>query len=667
VGAAGCAVIAPLEPDLLEEGLLLHVAERLAGGEQLYRDVVVSSGPLPFEGLALLFRELGAEIALARGAVIALSALGAACAFGIARAAGAGVLAHAAGALMAAAPALLFPELGRFTASVVALHLSLAAALAALGARHSLVLAGTAGAWVTCVGLSLPSVGLALAAALSLVLVLVTPPDRRLGRVAALLCGGALAFAASATVYAARGQLGLLATSLVSALEGVSLRAWGRTISSAPAVSSLPGLHTALGAASAPGERLEIATRLLFALPVLALLTVVARRLLVGALPAAAWILAALLAAWIVHLGPHPAWSHLAPLLPLTGVVLLVVASPSSAASRAGPVAHAAAATVVGGSALAAGLASAALHAAAGPASFGPRVPLLPVSPGLQASDVSEVIGYVREHTRPGDPILVLGHEPLLYFATQTRNPTPHPGALPPLAPDEQRRLLAELEGVRLVVSSELDLSGAPAAGPPALLQRYLERTFHVPADFLGHPLPRLLVLERGADRGPVALDLVELAAAARAWIRDEAGAVRPAPRVPPALGVRAHRRPLAFVLGVAGGGLDFDVDLPEHAAFQADVGLAPLRGRRDYWHPANAVLAVSVGRDGELERLASIRLPGGHATEAPWQPLEVDLASFGPGPARLRLELEPGPGEPPSSLAWWGSPRIVSRRPELR
>ena len=115
------------------------------------------------------------------------------------------------------------------------------------------------------------------------------------------------------------------------------------------------------------------------------------------------------------------------------------------------------------------------------------------------------------------------------------------------------------------------------------------------------------------------------------------------------------------------GGGLDFDLVLPERAVLEADVGLAPLRGRRDHWHPANALLAVSVHRGDTFERLGAIRLPGGHAAPAPWRPLEVDLAPAGPGPAQLRLELEPDPGEPPSSLAWWGSPRIVSRGPDLR
>jgi hypothetical protein len=267
---------------------------------------------------------------------------------------------------------------------------------------------------------------------------------------------------------------------------------------------------------------------------------------------------------------------------------------------------------------------------------------------------------------QPGEPILVLGNEPLLYFATGARNPTPYPGLLPTPDSEGRRHLMAWVEDVRLVISGELAASGATRPGRDlAVLQRYLEQHFQVPASFRSHPLPRLVVLERGSDRGPVALDLVELAGSAHPWIRDEGGARLPARRSPPDLGIRLHRRTLPFVLGLAGGGIDFDLDLPEGASFLADVGLAPLRGKRDYWHPSNAVLAVSVGRDGTFERVAAVRLAGGHAAEAAWQPLEVDLASFGAGRIQLRLELEPGAGEPPSSVAWWGSPRIVSRQNE--
>jgi hypothetical protein len=670
--AAACAVLTPLEPDLIAEGLQLHVAERLAGGEQLYLDVAVTGGPLPFETLALLFRHLGTEVGVARATVVMLSGLGATCAFGIARVARAGVLAHAAGAWLAATPALLFPDLSRYTPSVLALHLSLAAGLAAVAGLRSRLLTGVAGVCVAGVALSLPSVGLALAMTLTLALVLVMPRHQRVGRIAALLAGATLALASFAWAYPLQGRLPALASSLAASLDSASLTAWARTISSshAGAVSSLPGLYRSLSESGAdpPTEAIVLTTQLLFALPLLALGATLTRRVIGGRLSPPVWILAAVLAAWLVHLGRLPAWPDLAPLLPLAGLLVLLVGGSARGSARDGPAARVVATTWVILSALAAGLASYALYLAAGPASYGPRVPLRPVSAELRASDAPEAIRYVRERVQPDEPILVLGNEPLLYFATGARNPTPYPGLLPGPDSEGRRHPMTWVEDVRLIISSELTPSGAAgAARDLALLQPDLERHFRIPASFRTHPIPRLLVLERGPDRGAVALDLVERADTARRWIRDEDGALLPARRSPPDLRVRSHRRPLPFVLGLAGGGLDFALDLPENAWFEADVGLAPLRGERDYWHPSNALLAVSVGREGSFERVGTVRLAGGHAAEADWQPLEVDLSSFGAGPTVLRLELEPGPGEPPSSVAWWGSPRIVSRGAELR
>ena len=65
-GAMASAVMAPLEPNLLEEGYLLDAAVRMLRGDVLYRDVVAFTGPLPYEGLALLFRLFGPEILVGR-------------------------------------------------------------------------------------------------------------------------------------------------------------------------------------------------------------------------------------------------------------------------------------------------------------------------------------------------------------------------------------------------------------------------------------------------------------------------------------------------------------------------------------------------------------------------------------------------------------------------
>ena len=109
--AAGIgAWMAPLEPSFLEEGLMLHVAERLAGGEHLYRDVLAVTGPVPYELLAASFRIFGEDVAVARALVVLLQSIATLLVFDWARRTGVGALAHGAAAVMAVAPVLLFPR-----------------------------------------------------------------------------------------------------------------------------------------------------------------------------------------------------------------------------------------------------------------------------------------------------------------------------------------------------------------------------------------------------------------------------------------------------------------------------------------------------------------------------------------------------------------------------
>ena len=66
VAAVACASVIILEPNMVEEGLVVHVAQRLARGEHLYRDIVFFSGPPAFELLGALFRVFGQEILVGR-------------------------------------------------------------------------------------------------------------------------------------------------------------------------------------------------------------------------------------------------------------------------------------------------------------------------------------------------------------------------------------------------------------------------------------------------------------------------------------------------------------------------------------------------------------------------------------------------------------------------
>ena len=145
VAALGAASVIGLEPNLVEEGLVLHVAERLAHGEHLYRDVVFFTGPLPFELLAALFRIFGAEIAVGRVFMVGVQAAATGVAFAFARRAGAGAFAHAAAAVVAAlAPAAVSAAHG------LLLHAARAApgrlrGLRRLAGRHGAGLGGRRG------------------------------------------------------------------------------------------------------------------------------------------------------------------------------------------------------------------------------------------------------------------------------------------------------------------------------------------------------------------------------------------------------------------------------------------------------------------------------------------------------------------------------------------
>ena len=66
----------------------------------------------------------------------------------------------------------------------------------------------------------------------------------------------------------------------------------------------------------------------------------------------------------------------------------------------------------------------------AGPPTWGERVPLRPVSAIYRVVTIPRIIRYIRAHTQPGDAIFVPRSEPLLYFATDTVNPTPYEGVL---------------------------------------------------------------------------------------------------------------------------------------------------------------------------------------------------------------------------------------------
>jgi hypothetical protein len=664
----------PLEPNLLEEGFMVHAAQRLLRGERLYRDIASFTGPFPFEFLAACFRLFGEEIAVARGTVVLLT--GAACAsvYGLASRAGAGPFAHVAAACVACSPILLFPLFSIFFYTTVAFHLSLIAAYAAVRGMRSVPWSTTAGIVVACTALSKQTVGAVLAAGLLAGVAAGAPPDKRIRQALAMAIGGLFVAGLTVACFGVRGDLGDLVWSLVvlplsfgESFRSPFMNFWPLGEFSEAirphAALYLPRLYSLIGGSGFGdiGTPMVLLTQFLYGLPFVALAATVVRRAL-GPLPPAAWIQTAVLLALTANLFPRTDWGHLAYVLPPSAVQLFVLARGSSGPAgrlRLAPWAAFALVLVLGVGTV---LAGRALHGSAGPPTFGPRVPQRPVSALFQHPSVPRVIRYLRERVRPDEAIFVARGEPLIYFATDTRNPTPFGGVFRGVRDKQESLILNALAEVRYVVMSEIDRpSAAYYRDELPAVQAHLERYFHIPGEFLGENISWLSVLERGRDRGPTALDLMGARTKARAWVRQRYGKMSPTSESPPKLGARQNRRPLPIVLGRWGGGVDFEIELPRNAVFQADVGLRLLAGMSAlYEHPRRTRMAVSLGREGQFETLESRSVLYRSYEGRVWSPLEVDLSEYGGERVTLRLEAIPDAPLTLGTLAWWGSPRIA-------
>ena len=138
VGGLVCAAAGRLEPNLLEEGLLLHVGERMLAGDHLYSDIVLVTGPVPYVMVAGIFSVFGSTIEVARIGVAILQGLACASVYNLARRSDAGPWAHASAASIAFAPVLLFPLLTIAFYTTIATSLAfIAAGLALRGVRSN--------------------------------------------------------------------------------------------------------------------------------------------------------------------------------------------------------------------------------------------------------------------------------------------------------------------------------------------------------------------------------------------------------------------------------------------------------------------------------------------------------------------------------------------------
>jgi hypothetical protein len=665
--------VSGLEPNLVEEGMVLHIAQRLARGERLYRDVVFFTGPLPFELLALLFRAFGEEIAVGRAAMVLAHAGGTSLVFALARRAGAGPFAHAAAAALAVSPPLVFPMLTLFYYTSLALYLAWLAAFAALRGTRSRGWAAAAGALVGSVALCKQTLGTALAAALLAALVAASPRATRAAHATAFVLGGVATAAATLLVWGLRGDLAALVRwlvvvplSLEARYQSPFLNLWplGELAPEFEAHKILympPHWFQLYGFVTRVTPGMVLSTQLLYALPFAALAATGLLRL-AGPLPPALWMNAGVLLAMSTNLFPRADWGHLACALPPALVQIFLLAGRAWAARGGRPRWAPALAAAACALALSAGGARVAfwLDRASAEPSYGPRVPLRPVSWSYRSRAIPNVIHYLRQRVQPGEAIFVARSEPLIYFATDTVNPTPYPGVLTVFSAAQEEAILAALPRARYVVMSEIDQPlWTYYSDELPRVQAELERRYHVAPFFPLGEDAWILVLERGSDRGPTAIDLIERPA--RAWLRDAPGAERAASEPAPRLPGRHNRRSLGMRLGPWGGGLDWEIEVPPNARLQADVGFNGMVSLEDmHRHPRDSRIVVSLRRDGAFEPVQRHVIAWERNAAPRWQPLEVDLSAHAGESLTLRIELEVDAPLRTDDLSWLGSPRIA-------
>jgi hypothetical protein len=383
------------------------------------------------------------------------------------------------------------------------------------------------------------------------------------------------------------------------------------------------------------GCQIVLTTQLLYALPAAALVATLLLRL-AGPLPPGVWFNAAFLLAMATNLVPRSDWGHLVFAVPPAFVQLLLLGGLFRGAATRWRAAAAGVAALLLAALGASGVATALwLRGESAPPSWGPRVPLRPVSAVYQIVSVPRVISFVRARVEPGEPIFVARAEPLLYFATDTTNPTPYTGVLSVLNDEQEGAILAALPDVRYVVMSDIDQPlWTYYSDELPRVQKYLERYYRIPAFFPLDDHSWIIVLERGEDRGPTLIDLVDERPRARAWLRDRSGAER------------ADTEPLPKPVARGVG-------------FRGMVSLDSL-----HEHPKRSRMVVSLGRNGRFEVLHSERVSDARHAGRRWTPLDLDLSAYAGEKITLRLELVPEVPLGQRDLTWWGSPRIAGPAP---
>lgn len=675
LGALVCFTMGRLEPNLLEEGLLLHVGERMLAGDALYSDIVLVTGPFPYTFVAAIFWLFGPKMLAARAGIALLHGLACGAVFDLARQGRTGPWAHAAAAVLVCAPVLLFPLLSAAFYTTVSTSLTFVAAWLAFRAIGSERAGFAAGVAIAVTALSKQTIGALLALFFVATVLACAPKGRRVRHALAVCFGGAATAVVTLGWFAAVGDLRIFVESLLATPSG--------NVFSSPFIDLWPPgeLSPELefleyyyvpevvfilrdGALQSP-KPLVFLSQLLFVLPI-AVIGATALLRAFGPLPKAIWILFGATVACGSNLFPRADSGHLVFAAPAAlAYTFCLVPLVRRNATPAWP-ARIAATTVIALLAVASVGVGRALWAKAGEATYGPKVTVRPVSPPKRAGAIPRVITFLRNRLEPGEPIFVARTEPLLYYATGAPNPTPYTGALQVwgIRGEQQDTILEALDPVRFVVMSDLDEPiHTYFRDELPRVQDAFERFYAVPRWFSGRKRDEdwLIVLARGPDRGPTLIDLFDPGPRAKvqAFIRKPDG--RPVPTVGPMLDLptRQNRRPLAHALGARGGGVDWELVVPPEARLQVATGYRKLHRSKQ---PSRLEFAVRVSTGGPFETLATrvVEFTALHGNGRRWNDLEVDLAAYANQAVVLRLEAVSVTVPRAGSVAFWGSPRIA-------
>jgi hypothetical protein len=682
LGAASVAIMGLLEPSLLEEGLMLVIAQRLVDGEHLYRDIEAVTGPFPYELLALAFRVFGEEISVARGLLAVIHGFACAALFDWARRVGSGLFPHLAVLILVAAPPLLFPLFSEYFYTTVACQLAILSGHAALRGLVSTRWALACGVLIALTALSKQTIGVLLALGLLAAVVATAPAGRRLRQVAFVVFGGLLVSALTLGGLALRGELADAINSLV--IRPMEL---GESYSSPymnfwpigdfsedvrhQAILYIPNMYNLFsdGIFGKVAASIIPITQFLFGLPFLVLGATCLHALRRRQLSPGLAIHTATLIALFSNVVPRADWGHLVFVLPSALVqAVFLLGSPlrDETVSRWRKRAAIAFALVLGGGAVATAVA---LFWMSVPSNYGPRVPQRLVTEQSKNGGIARIIRYLRLHAEPGEPIFVARSEPLIYFATDTTNPTRYGGVLTGRREEQEAIILPALEKVRFIVMSDIDqpLYTFYSDELPGV-SRYMERHFDMPHYFRARFESWIYAVARGPDRGPTSSDLWDVRDLGEYWIRNADLSVESA-WPPPRLGLHFNRRPLGIRLGARGGGVDFaGIEIPPNAVFQSSVGLENMSSTVDFHkHPKNARLVLWVAREGEeFERLheqSVFSMNYRRKAGRDWTPFEADLGAYAGETLTFRLEFEVDRRIKPDLVSWFGSPRIAVRQ----